>query len=91
MSKLTPEEIGQAEFDKCWNDKAWFRGIGSGARAHAASRGAQCAGNMISATTNDALGRPRTESDFIRFQRDAIMFARMAHKGWRAYRVMAGE
>ena len=90
VGKLTPEELGDAEYHRCWKDKAWFRSIPGAARTHAAERGRFAAMHMLSATTPNAVGERVPDADFYRFQRDAVMFARMAHKGWRAYRVMVG-
>lgn len=93
--KLTVAEIGHAEFDKAWHDKAWFRGIALSAKIHAAERGNFCVEqirNLQSALAADPDSTDyRAPHHLDRFERDAIMCARMAYKGWRAYRVMVGE
>ena len=89
--KFTVEEIGPAEFKKAENDRAWFRSTPSAARSYARERGALCREQMIYATSPDALGNEHTDESFNRFRRDAAMFARMAFRGWRAYRLMVGE
>jgi hypothetical protein len=89
--KFTIEEIGELEYKKSENDRAWFKGVPTAARAYARNRGAMCCEQLIAATSPNALGDLYPDHHFARFQRDAMMFARMAFRGWRAYRLMVGE
>lgn len=89
--KFTLDELGPVEFKKAETDRAWFRSTPAAARGYARERGSYCREQMLYATEPDALGNARKDADFHRFQQDAMMFARMAFRGWRAYRLMVGE
>lgn len=89
--RLTVAEIGVNEYKKAERDRAWFRCVPTAARGHARDRGALAVEQMHYAITPDALGNVQPDRHFIRFQQDAMMFARMAFRGWRAYRLMVGE
>lgn len=89
--KLTVAEIGVDQYKKAEHDRAWFRSTPTAAKGYARERGAFCREQMLYATEPNALGDRVKEHHFHRFQQDAMMFARMAFRGWRAYRLMVGE
>lgn len=87
---LTKDEIGADQYEKAHNDRARFRGSPVIARAYAAERGS------IAVTHMQSLDRAVKEGDrshaaMAAFAQDAAMFARMAFRGWRAYRLLKGE
>lgn len=85
---LTEQEIGREQFEKAKSDRARFRGIPGQAREYAESRGADCARVLaeLKATDHNA----PWEAHVTRIERDAVMLARQAFRGWRAYRIMKG-
>lgn len=89
--KLTKDELGPVQYRKAEVDRSRFRSTPSLAKAYAANRGASCREEITAAVEPDALGNPQSDKNFDRFQRDAMMFARMAFRGWRGYRFMVGE
>lgn len=89
--KLTVAEIGVDEYKKAERDRAWFRSTPAAAKGYARERGNYCREQMMYATLPDALGNLQRDAHFYRFQQDAVMFARNAFRGWRAYRLMVGE
>jgi len=88
--KLTLDEIGDDQWAKAHSDRARFRGSPAIARGYAAERGG------IAVLHLQSLQRAVTSGDYsetarLHFAADAELFARMAFKGWRAYRLMKGE
>lgn len=88
---LTREELGDEQYRKAEIDRSKFRSTPSLAKAYAANRGSSCREQITSAVEPNALGNRIEDIHFYRLQRDAMMFARMAFRGWRAYRFMVGE
>ena len=88
---LTVEEIGAEQFTKAQNDRARFRGSPVLARGYAAERGTLAAVQMGLLKLSRDIAGEYTEADRLRFSQDAAMYARMAFRGWRAYRLMKGE
>ena len=87
---LTREEIGDEQYNKGMNDRSRFHHAPALARSYARERGSLAATHLESFRRGLACG-DRSETALHQFAQDAAMFARMAFKGWRAYRLMKGE
>lgn len=81
---LTEKEIGKEQFEKAKADRARFRGIPGQAREYAESRGEQAAWRLR------AIRDTETGTSFDIFERESVMYAQQAFRGWRAYRIMKG-
>lgn len=82
---LTEPEMGAEQWEKAKTDRARFRGIPGQAREYAASRGEQAAWRMRIIARSDVDGGVKPV-----MEREAVMFAQQAFRGWRAYRIMKG-
>lgn len=88
---LTPAEIGAAAFEQAHGYRVKYGRTASTARHKAHEYGARCREQITTAITLNAIGEPHTPENIARFERDADMFARMAHRAWLALRVMTGD
>ena len=87
---LTMAEVGTLEWEKAHADRARFRGIPTMARGYARDRGTLAVAKLVAlreALAADAI----SEVGRTHLATDAEMFARMAFKGWRAYRLMVDD
>lgn len=84
--RFTADELGLAEFEKADLDRRKYR------RSHEALFAAQRFGTLAIARMQDGLdARWITPYGISQADEDAVMFARLAFHGWRAYRMMVGE
>lgn len=83
--RLTADELGMREYLQADTDRRKYR-YAREAKLAAARYGALCAQRILD-TSYDWI----TESGRDLAQEDAVMFAKLAFHGWRAYRMMVGE